>query len=264
MNAILKYPGGKWRIAPWIISHFPPHKVYCEPFFGGGAVFFTKAPCGIETINDIDGNVVNLFRVCRDNPKELARALELTPWAREEFLACMEESDDPVEQARRTVVRFHQAYAINNHSPESWRNDQAGSRSHCAGVWKRLPEIVLSVCERLKQTQIENVDAIELIKRYNSPDALLYLDPPYPLKIRSDNMYKHEMVDEQHEELLRVVLKSKSNVILSSYDNELYNDTLKGWYTSEKQTIAQAGVTRMEKIYMNYQPPLLSIMGGGT
>ena len=105
MNAILKYPGGKWRIAQWIISHFPPHKVYCEPFFGSGAVFFTKSPCRIETINDIDGDVVNLFRVCRDSPEELARVLELTPWSREEFLSCREKSADPVEQARRTVVR---------------------------------------------------------------------------------------------------------------------------------------------------------------
>lgn len=264
MNAILKYSGGKWRIAPWIISHFPPHKVYCEPFFGSGAVFFTKSPCHIETINDIDGDVVNLFRVCRDNPEELARALDLTPWSREEFLSCMERSDNPLEQARRTVVRFHQSYATCNHSPNSWRNAQTSTGPRCAGAWNRLPEIILRVCGRLKQAQIENIDAIELIKRYNSPDALLYLDPPYPLKLRERNLYKHEMADAEHEALLRAVLKSRSMIVLSSYDNELYNDTLKGWYTAEKQTIAQAGARRTEKIYMNYQPPLLSIMGGGA
>lgn len=125
------------------------------------------------------------------------------------------------------------------------------------GMWNRLPEIVPKVCERLKQAQIENIDAIELIKRYDDTETLLYLDPPYPLKLREKNMYKHEMADEQHEELLRGVLQSKSKVILSSYDNELYNDTLKGWYTAEKKTTAQAGVQRTEKIYMNYQPPLL-------
>ncbi len=263
MNALLKYAGGKWRIAPWIISHFPPHKVYCEPFFGSGAVFFTKSPCHIETINDIDGNIVNLFRVCRDFPEELARALDLTPWSRDEFMNCLEKADDPIEQARRTVVRFHQSYATCNHSKKSWRNVQKHNGPRCADVWNRLPEIVLNVCERLKQAQIENIDAIELIKRYNSTDTLLYLDPPYPLKLRDKNMYKYEMADEQHEELLRVVLKSKAKIVLSSYDNELYNETLKDWYTSEKQTIAQSGARRTEKIYMNFQPPLLSIMGGG-
>lgn len=111
MNAILKYPGGKWRIAQWIISYFPPYKVYCEPFFGSGAVFFTKPSVNIETINDIDGNVVNLFRVCREYPEELARALEFTPWSREEFLNCAEmKTDDRIEWARRTLVRFHQSY----------------------------------------------------------------------------------------------------------------------------------------------------------
>ncbi|MDE7454093.1 MAG: DNA adenine methylase, partial [Clostridia bacterium] len=125
MNAILKYPGGKWRIAEWIISHFPPHKVYCEPFFGSGAVFFTKSACNIETINDVDGNVVNLFRVCRDNPAELARALEFTPWSREEYVNCAElKINDPIERARRTVVRFHQSFGTDNHSKKSWRNVQ--------------------------------------------------------------------------------------------------------------------------------------------
>ena len=85
MNTLLKYPGSKWRVADWIISHFPEHKVYCEPFFGSGAVFFNKSSVYIETINDIDGDVVNLFRVCRERPEELARLIEMTPFARDEF-----------------------------------------------------------------------------------------------------------------------------------------------------------------------------------
>lgn len=260
MNAILKYSGGKWRIAPWIISHFPAHKVYCEPFFGSGAVFFSKSACHIETINDIDGNVVNLFRVCRESPAELARALEFTPWSREEFMNCIDmEVADAVERARRTVVRFHQSFATCNHSPKSWRNAQTSSGPRCVGKWNQLPEIVPKICERLKQAQIENCNAIELIKRYNSPETLLYLDPPYPLDLREKNMYKHEMTDTQHEELLKAALRSKSNVIISSYDNELYNDTLKGWYFAEKRTTAQSGGRRTEKIYMNFQPPLLAI-----
>ena len=101
MKQVLKYPGGKARIAQWIISHFPPHDTYCEPFFGSGAVFFNKAPDKIETINDIDGDVVNFFRVCREDPERLSRLISLTPWAREEYKDCYEKADDAVERARR-------------------------------------------------------------------------------------------------------------------------------------------------------------------
>ena len=110
MNAILKYPGGKWRIADWILSFFPEHKVYLEPYFGSGACFFNKKPSYIETINDVDGNIVNLFRVCRDYPEELAKAINLTPFARDEFISCNAPSDNPVELARRTLVRYFQSF----------------------------------------------------------------------------------------------------------------------------------------------------------
>lgn len=102
MKSILKYPGAKWRIADWIISHFPPHKVYLEPFFGSGACFFNKVPAYIETINDLDGDIVNLFKVCREHPQELAQLINLTPFARDEFQNCYERSNNPIEQARRT------------------------------------------------------------------------------------------------------------------------------------------------------------------
>ena len=125
MKAILKYPGAKWRVADWIISCFPEHKVYCEPFFGSGAVFFKKKPSYIETINDRDGNIVNLFEVCREFPEELSAAINMTPFAREEFLNCYEMNvTDPIERARRTLVRFHQSFGTSNSSKNSWRNVQ--------------------------------------------------------------------------------------------------------------------------------------------
>lgn len=258
MNAILKYPGGKWRIADWIMQHFPPHKVYCEPYFGSGGVFFNKRPSELETINDIDGDVVNVFKVCRERPAELAAALALTPWSREEYINCYEIKGNDVERARRTVVRFHQSFGTSNSSRASWRNVQTFGGPKCALQWCELPQIVLNVCERLKQAQIENVDALTLIERYNNPDTLLYVDPPYLQNTRKRNLYKHEMTDMQHVELLKLLLKSKSKICLSAYDNELYNEMLHDWYTDEKNTIAQKGLKRTEKLYMNYAPDLLN------
>ena len=260
MNTLLKSPGGKARIADWIIDHFPiNYKVYCEPFFGSGAVYFHLAPIPFETINDISGDVVNLFRVCRDFPDELARVIALTPFSREEYMNCYEQTEEPIERARRTLVRFHQSFATAARSKNSWRNVQTSSGPCVTKAWNALPVIIGEVACRLKNTQIENIDALELIRRYDSPDTLLYLDPPYPLSIREKNMYRHEMTDEQHIELLELVKKSKSKIILSSYDNELYNTALQGWETDTKSTIAQFGLQRTEKLYMNFQPPLLAL-----
>ena len=261
MTQLLKYPGGKWRIAEWVISHFPAHKVYLEPFFGGGGVFFNKQPSYIETINDLNGDVVNLFRVCRERTAELAAAIELTPWAGEEFRACNDiQCGDELERARRTLVRYHQSFGTCNSSRNSWRNVQTSTAPRVCFQWNDLPQTIMQVFGRLKEAQIENTDALTLIERYNSPDTLIYLDPPYLQSLRKRNMYKCEMTNKQHVELLELIKKSKSKICLSAYDNELYNDYLKGWYTAEKATTAQMGLHRTEKLYMNYQPDLLGLV----
>ncbi len=256
-NAILKYPGSKYRIADWIIAHFPQHKVYLEPCFGGGAIFFNKQPAYIETINDIDGDIVNLFKVCRENPEQLATAVNLTPFARDEFISCYERSNDPIENARRTLVRYHQSFGTSNSCKNSWRNVQTYGGPRCATMWNNLPEIIQDVCIRLKNAQIENTDALTLIERYNSEDTLIYCDPPYLQSLRKKNMYKCEMSDSEHIKLLSLLKESKSMVVLSGYDNELYNEELKGWFTNEIKTTAQMGLHRTEKIWMNYDPGLI-------
>lgn len=252
MTQILKYPGGKQRIAEWIISHFPEHKVYCEPFFGSGAVFFNKSPTYIETINDIDGNIVNLFKVCRDDSDKLARQIELTPFAREEFENCYEKSADPVEQARRTLVRYHQSFGTSNSSKKSWRNVQTYGGPRTATMWNFLPGRIAEVCERLKEAQIENIDAIELIRRYNDENTLIYCDPPYLQSLRKKNLYAYETTDEYHFELLNVLKESKSKIVISGYDNPMYNRLLVDWDTDEIVTTAQMGLKRTEKIWLNF------------
>ena len=257
MKSILKYPGAKWRIADWIISHFPPHKVYLEPFFGSGACFFNKVPAYIETINDLDGDIVNLFKVCREHPQELAQLINLTPFARDEFQNCYERSDNPIEQARRTIVRYHQSFGTSNSSKNSWKNVQQSGGPRCATMWNDLPEIIMEVCNRLKAAQIENMDALTLISRYDKVDTLIYCDPPYLRDIRKKNIYACEMSDNKHIELLSVLKQSKSKIILSGYDNELYNSELEGWFTDEKETTAQFGLYRTEKLWMNYDPGII-------
>lgn len=253
MKAILKYPGAKWRLSRWIIEHFPDHKVYCEPFFGSGAIFFNKAPAYIETINDLDGNIVNLFRVCREHPEELAVAIEMTPFSREEFSDCYDMSvKNEVERARRTLVRFHQSFGTSNSSKNSWRNVQTYGGPRCSTMWNYLPDTIMECFVRMKNAQIECIDALELIKRYDSKDTLIYIDPPYLPALRKRNLYKYEFSEDQHREMLDIIKQSKSKIILSGYDCDLYNTELEGWRTDEKETTAQMGLHRTEKLWMNF------------
>ena len=256
MNAILKYPGSKWKIADWIISYFPTHKVYLEPFFGSGAIFFNKESSYIETINDIDSNIVNLFEVCRQYPDELSAAINLTPYSREEFAKCYEKSDNPIEQARRTLVRYHQSFGTSNSTRKSWRNVQQFNGPRTATMWNYLPDTVIEVCERLKEAQIENTDALTLIERYNDENTLIYIDPPYLKSLRRRNMYHNEMSVKQHKDLLDLIKSSKAKIILSSYDNELYNTELREWCTAETKAFAQFGKSRTEKLWMNFDSNL--------
>lgn len=216
-------------------------------------MFFNKKRVYIETINDIDGNIVNLFRVCREHPDELAQLIELTPFARDEFRDCYEKSDNLIEQARRTIVRYHQSFGTSNSSKNSWKNTQTARGPQCATMWNYLPNAIAECAYALKEAQIENVDAIELIRRYNDKDTLIYCDPPYLQSLRRKNMYACEMDKNKHIELLDALKKSKSKVVISGYDNELYNRELKGWSTDTIETTAQFGLHRVEKIWANFE-----------
>ena len=257
MKPILKYPGAKWNLASWIISHMPPHESYLEPYFGSGAVFFNKEPARIETINDLDGEIVNFFRVCRNQPEELARAVNLTPWARRELKESRRQDADPVERARQTAIMCCMTFGSRRCS-KSFRHT-TGKYKHYgpdnAKLWGNLPETIIQVAQRLKDAQIENRPAIDLIKNFDGPEVLVYLDPPYMKDTRTlhGDQYHFEMSDQEHEELLKTVLNHNGKVIISGYDHEMYNDYLKGW---DKQTIKsriERGGVREETIWMNYR-----------
>lgn len=252
MNTVLKYPGSKWSIANWIISCFPPDyekMTYLEPYFGSGAVFFNKKRSAIETINDLDKNVVNLFMVIREQPKELARLVEFTPWSREEYRQSYEQTGNSIEDARRFLVRMWQAFGAKSSDSTGWRNNIKGNNGNLNQFALRLPVGILEVSSRLKHTaeglvQVENQPALKLIERYNRENVLMYVDPPYVLSTRSGRIYKHEMNDKDHVELLEALRKHKGKIILSGYENPLYVNYLSDWHKKSIACNAEGGQQR--------------------
>jgi DNA adenine methylase len=248
---ILHYPGSKWSMADWIISFFPEHETYLGPFFGSGAVFFNKPPSTVETINDLDEQVINLFKIIRDQPKELARLIEFTPLSRQEYYASYERSEDNLEDARRFLIRCWQAIGAKTSDRTGWRSIIAPNGPKVTKEWSTLPEKLFSVAKRLKEAQIEHQPAAKLLERYNRPEVLIYADPPYVLETRTKRHYKHEMKIDDHVELLELLEDHSGPVILSGYSHRLYDEMLKHWHRETKIVTAEAGAQREEIIWIN-------------
>ena len=228
--AILRYPGSKWSIAGRIINEFTDHYHYVEPYFGSGAVFFSKNPSGHELINDMNGQVVNLFRTLRDRTDDLAWMLEATPWSREEYDISDRPTGDGLEDARRFVVRCWQAHASDLAKKTGWKN--RGSIQRAGGMslrWQRVPRQLREVAWRLQDAEIENRPALDVIARFATPDTLIYADPPYMHAVRTQRMYAEEMSETDHVDLLDVLDRHPGTVVLSGYENDLYTERLAKW-----------------------------------
>lgn len=259
MNAVVKYPGAKWSLASWIIGHFPKHHSYLEPFFGSGAVLFTKQRSHIETVNDLDNDVVNLFEWIRKDPERLARAIYWTPYAREIYdraWAAQYSETDPFQRAVDFYARMMMGHGFRTTGEKvGWKNDVQGREAaYAATYWCKTPDVIFQAAERLRGVQIERKPAVELIGRFNFPNVLIYADPPYLLKTRHGKQYRHEMTDKDHMELLEVLKSHRGPVLLSGYDSKLYNDALKDWYRDESGAIAQTATRRREVLWMNFEP----------
>lgn len=250
MRPVLKYPGSKWKMAEWIISLMPPHKSYLEPFFGSGAVFFKKEPSRIETINDMDGEIVNLFRCIREEPEELMRCVTMTPYSRAEYEQAWEKfrfragvPSVGVEAARMTLVRYWQSHGSTSVYKGGWKNDRAGREyAYDMRYWRQLPEWIAAAATRLKDAQIEQAPAVDVIRRFQHPEVLIYADPPYVISKRKGRQYVVDMVeDAEHIELLEALKDHTGPVILSGYDNELYDRHLQGWMKLHKKALAEGG-----------------------
>ncbi len=259
MRQVLKYPGAKTKIANWIVNNMPKHKVYVEPYAGSLAVLFNKPRCHIETVNDLHGEVVNFFRVLRDKPDELKYLIEFTPYSREEYDLSYEESVDEVERARRFCVRCWQGFGCANLYHNGFKSGQQSNSPNPARAWKEYPDTIIQAAKRLKGIQIENLPAIELMRRYNTADVFIYADPPYLHSTRKNYLYKYEMTDDEHYEMLQTLLEHPGQVMISGYDNDLYNSMLTGWRKVKKDTIAEGGAKREEVLWMNYEDIQISL-----
>jgi len=230
----LRYYGGKWRIAEWIISNFPAHTCYVEPFGGGASVLLSKEPSKIEVYNDLDGEVVNFFRVLRERPEELIRAIQLTPYSREEYKNSYRPAENDLERARHLYIRSRQGRGgCTRQFSSGWRFERSDNRGGRTVVeeWSDTSHLE-AVVNRLLQVHIENDDALSVIERYDTPKTLFYLDPPYLKSTRYETArweYAHEMKDEDHRHLAQVLSGIQGMAIVSGYPSDLYAEIFSGW-----------------------------------
>ena len=246
-GTLLQYYGGKWKIAPWIVGKLPEHTCYTEAFGGGASVLLRKPPAKVEVYNDIDGDVVNLFRVMRDPEagKRLCELVWATPYARDEAALSLCATKDPIERARRFVVRSYQIIGghatgktVGDFRVVRYRRTKA-TATKCrenVGAFTGWPERALQHMERLRNVVIENRQALRVLQDYDKPDTLHYVDPPYMAGTRKDaaNNYTHELNDYDHVGLLAVLRSLRGIVAISTYRNPLYAQALAGWTCHEK------------------------------
>ena len=255
---VLRYPGGKYLMADWIVSHFPQHNLYVEVFAGAASVLMSKQRSNGEIYNDLNGDVVNVFRVLRDplQAKRLEELLRLTPFAFDEYKACYQPCDDPIERARRIIFRSFAGIG----SDSVFRNNgfryskQNKSGTVPAQGWMRFPDAVDQFTKRLQGVVINNLDALEVIQKYDGVDTLFYLDPPYLKSTRTSGSvrYDNEMdSDSSHEKLAELLYSIKGMTVLSGYYSPLYEKLFPDWKVMKKVSKSQIGSRRIECLWLS-------------
>jgi DNA adenine methylase len=260
---VIRYHGGKFRLAPWVIKHFPPHQIYIEPFGGAAGVLMQKPRSYAEVYNDLDGDIVNLFRVLQNAAQReaLAELLVLTPYARDEFEQAWIYTDEPIERARRTVIRAQMGFgsAGATKGVTGFRIDCRRKYGTAQQLWTRFPDQLATIGMRLADVMIENRPGVDVMLAHDSPQTLHYVDPPYMHSTRvkgssKGRYYRHEMDDEQHASLLMSLNQLQGMVVLSGYPNDLYNDFLHGWTvntTTARISAGRGSDTRTECLWLN-------------
>ncbi|MEL7167656.1 MAG: DNA adenine methylase [Pseudomonadota bacterium] len=255
----MRWHGGKWLLAPWIISHFPHHRVYVEPFGGAASVLLRKERSYAEIYNDLDDEVVNLFQVLRsERANELTELLRLTPFAADEFFTAYEVDADPVERARRTIVRAFMGFGSNGvHRKTGFRSNNNRSGTTPARDWVNYPEALGATVERLRGVVVLNRDAKDVMKAHDGPETLHYVDPPYMAETRDRGSdYAHELTDQDHADLLEFLNTLNGRVVLSGYMSAPYENSLSDWRRVERKSLADGARERTEVLWMNFDTEL--------
>ncbi|MEN5089304.1 DNA adenine methylase [Pseudomonas protegens] len=260
---VIRYHGGKFRLANWVLSHFPAHKCYVEPFGGAAGVLIQKPRSYAEVYNDLDGEIVNLFRVLQaeGSSQRLIELLTITPYARAEFDLAWQPAEDPIERARRLIIRAQMGFGSAGASKGTtgFRIDTARAYGTAQHLWQRYPEHLAAICRRLTGVLIENRPAVEVVQAHDAPETLHYIDPPYMHSTRVNGAakgryYRHELSDNQHAELLASLKTLRGFVVVSGYSNELYEAELTGWTmntTTARISAGRGGSTRQECLWLN-------------
>ena len=254
----LRFYGGKWSLAEWIISHFPhgfENMHYVEPFGGSAGVLLWKPPSFLETYNDLDSRLVTFFRVLRDRREELIRILESTPFSRDEYRASYDPTPDELETARRVFISLYQSIGGTPGRLSGWRVQRAKDARYTssANEWVRAVDNLDLIAGRFRAVQIENLPAIELIRRTDSPETLFYVDPPYPMETRGSKgrSYSHEMGVDDHRRLAETLAGVRGFVILSSYRTGLYDELFSDWVRVDRETRTNSGGSAVESLYLS-------------
>ncbi|MFT4191889.1 MAG: DNA adenine methylase [Comamonas sp.] len=248
-RALLRYFGGKWAIAPWVMAHFPAHRVYVEPFGGAASVLLRKPRSCIEVYNDLDEEIAGIFRLVQDpvTCQALIRRLRRTPYSRREFELAFQPSSDPIIRAQRAITRAYQAF--HHESLFNLKKTSFADARHRTGIhaksheWASYPRSLVSIARRLQGVIIECRPATEIIKAQDTPDTLFFVDPPYMPSTRTQSGYRHEMTEAEHVALLNQLKTIKGLVVLAGYPSDLYDSALSDWRRVERPHRA-AGSTR--------------------
>lgn len=247
----MRYHGGKFRLAPWVLEHMPPHLCYVESFGGAAGVLLQKPRAYAEVYNDLDGDVVNFFRVLQDpeRRRRLIELCELTPYAREEFEIAWEPTDDAIERARRTCIRAQMGFgsAGATKGTTGFRVDTKRDYGTSQHLWAEYPDQLAAVGARFTGVLVENLEAVRLMRMHDAPTTLHFVDPPYLHSTRSRTVsksrgYKHEMSDDEHIALIEALHTLAGMVVLCGYPSPLYEDRLVDW--DRRQTTARAAGRR--------------------
>ncbi|EPG5098682.1 DNA adenine methylase [Acinetobacter baumannii] len=273
-HPLIRYHSGKFRLAPWVLSHFPSHTCYTEAFGGAAGVLLQKPRPYAEVYNDLDGEIVNLFRVLRneEHRNKLIEQLVFTPYSRDDFQEAWEPCDDSIEKARRLIIRAQMGFGSAGASKgiTGFRIDTKRAYGTAQALWVTYPNHLAIVGQRLSGVLIENRPAIQVLRDHDDLETLHYVDPPYVHDTRysgakTGRVYRHEMSDQDHEELLKVLLELEGKVIVSGYPSEIYNDYLAKWKrvdTSARISSGRGTDVRTECLWISPNAQHQDLFGG--